>query len=284
VTNAKVTSLSEFVATVRKVRESWRTPAHRELWFRGESRLHDTLLRPELFRPRSNLPLKPTAELLKIENDLYEDFRRCATQFSTETIPDEDWDWDSYFLMQHHGGPTRLLDWSDGALMALHFALRNKKDERSNAVVYVMEPYRLKERIMAESEIEIVKTRWRTYVTSHPSQELDEDDWDRTYLPSDDEDLAELPIPVVPLLLDFPHITRRVAAQRSRFMVFGTAPAWLSAELEKPDSSIRAIPIDGACSYQIRLELRDSGVTESVIFPDLDGLGRELRQLWDDRK
>jgi len=55
-------------------------------------------------------------------------------------------------------------------------------------------------------------------------------------------------------------------------------------EQEKPDSSVRAIPIDGACSYQIRLELRDSGVTESVIFPDLDGLGRELRQLWDDRK
>jgi hypothetical protein len=223
VTNVKVTTLSEFVATVRKVRESWRTPTHLELWFRGESRPHDTLLRPELFRPRADLPLKPTAELLKIENDLYEDFRRCAIQLSTETIPDEDWDWDSCFLMQHHGGPTRLLDWPDGALMALHFALRNKKDERSDAVVYVMEPYRLKERIMAEPEIEIVKTRWRTYVANHPSQELDEDDWDRTYLPSDNEDLAELPIPVVPLLLDFPHITRRVAAQRSRFMVFGTA-------------------------------------------------------------
>ena len=283
-TNAKVTSLSEFVATVRKLRESWRTPPHLELWFRGESRPHDTLLRPELFRPRSNLPLKPTAELLKIENDLYEDFRRCAIQLSTETVPDDDWDWDSYFLMQHHGGPTRLLDWSDGALMALHFALRNKNDERSDAVVYVMEPYRLKERIMAEPEIEIVKTKWRTYVEKNPSQELDADDWDRTYLPSDDEELAELPIPVVPLLLDFPHITRRVAAQRSRFMVFGTAAVWLSEELERADSPLRAIAIDGAFGSKIRLELRDSGVTESVIFPDLDGLGRELRQLWDDRK
>src|SRR5260370_2133220 len=157
--------------------------------------------------------------------------------------------------------------------MELHFALRDKNDDRSDAVVYVIEPYRLKERIMSVPEIDIVKTRWRTYVANNPSQELDEDEWDRTYLPSDEEDLAELPIPVVPLLLDLPHITRRVAAQRSRFMVFWTAPAWLSEELEKLDSSILAIPIDGACSYQIRLELRDSGVTESVIFSDLDGLG-----------
>ena len=105
------------------------------------------------------------------------------------------------------------------------------------------------------------------------------------YLPlDDDEDLMELEIPKVPLLLEFPHITRRVAAQRSRFIVFGTDPNWLAEESQKPDSPIKEIPIDGSFSYKIRLALRDSGVTESVIFPDLDGLGREMRQLWEDRK
>ena len=39
--------------------------------------------------------------------------------------------------MQHHGGPTRLLDWSDGSLMALHFALRNKQGDDSDSIVYV---------------------------------------------------------------------------------------------------------------------------------------------------
>jgi hypothetical protein len=34
----------------------------------------------------------------------------------------------------------------------------------------------------------------------------------------------------------------------------------------------------------MRQELRGCGVTESVIYPDLDGLGREMRQLWDDRR
>jgi hypothetical protein len=30
----------------------------------------------------------------------------------------------------------------------------------------------------------------------------------------------------------------------------------------------------------MRIELRDCGVTESVIFPDLDGLGRKIKQIW----
>jgi hypothetical protein len=31
-------------------------------------------------------------------------------------------------------------------------------------------------------------------------------------------------------------------------------------------------------------ELRQAGVTESVIFPDVDGLGRELPMIWEERR
>jgi hypothetical protein len=48
--------------------------------------------------------MKPVPELLEIEN-----FHRCAIQLLDRTTSDEDWDWDSYFLMQHHNAPTRLL-------------------------------------------------------------------------------------------------------------------------------------------------------------------------------
>lgn len=281
----KVQSLSDFMARVTQLRESWGTPGHKELWFRGETQKHLTCLRPRLYRPGGNLPLKPVFELLRIENDLYEKFQRCAIQLCNEKTAEDDWDWDSYFLMQHHGGPTRLLDWSDGALIALHFALRDKaNDDTRDALVYVLEPDRLIERIEALPDIELAKTKWKAFVQKHPSDDLQEDEWDRSYLPGDDEDLAETPPPRVPLLLEFPHITRRVAAQRSQFIVFGTDPDWLAEELDKPDSPLRTIAVDAATSRRIRRELRDSGVTESVIFPDLDGLGREMKQLWEDRK
>lgn len=91
-------------------------------------------------------------------------------------------------------------------------------------------------------------------------------------------------VPRVPLVLDFTLITRRIAAQRSRFIVFGTEPNWLSGEFNKPDSTIKHIEIAGGSRSKMRQELRGCGVTESVIYPDLDGLGREIRQLWEDRR
>ena len=186
--------------------------------------------------------------------------------------------------MQHHEGPTRLLDWSDGALMALHFAVRNKADDSHDARVYVLEPYRLPEQLKQLPEVKLLEKEWKTYVGNHPSYGLKEDEWEDAYLPADEKDLAELNVPRAPLVLEFPLITRRIAAQRSRFIVFGTDPNWLSEEFKKVDSTIRAIAITSSSRATIRQELRDCGVTESVIYPDLDGLGREMRQLWEDRR
>jgi len=100
----------------------------------------------------------------------------------------------------------------------------------------------------------------------------------------EDEEEPLLATPNVPLLWDSPHVTRRVAAQRSRYMIFGIDPLWLSALAGKNDSHILEIEIPGDSIAPIKQELRDAGITESVIFPDLDGLGRELRQLWESRR
>jgi len=67
-------------------------------------------------------------------------------------------------------------------------------------------------------------------------------------------------------------------------MIFGTDPQWLSALVNRPNSRLRTITITTGSIGRIRQELKDAGVTESVVFPDLDGLGRELRQNWQMRR
>jgi hypothetical protein len=61
--------------------------------------------------------------------------------------------------------------------------------------------------------------------------------------------------------------------------------SWLADEYEKRDF-IKIVDTDPEPEQilKIRTDLREAGITESVIFPDLDGLGSELNQIWEDRK
>jgi hypothetical protein len=279
-------SLSMFLAAVAKIRKRWKVPTRDELWFRAEDAGHrKTRLQPGLYRPRESGLRRSVNTLLELENELYEEFQRCASQLSDARLTSTDWEWDSYFLMQHHGAPTRLLDWTDSALIALHFAIRDKQvPPKGGAIIYVLHPYWLLDQINGDDELKRAKRRWEEYAEKDSSVEAR--DWDRLYLPADDEDFEEklLDTPAIPILVDSPHVTRRIAAQRSRFMIFGTDPLWLSSRLGKKDSHLVSISIPSTSISRIRQQLRDAGVTESVVFPDLDGLGRELKQTWRSRR
>jgi len=278
-------SLDDYLSTVHHIRDEWDIPDHKELWFRAEDETHlETRLQPGLYRPKADGKRKAIHELLELENDLYEEFARCATQLTDLKLDDDDWD--PYFLMQHHGVPTRLLDWSDGALIALHFAVRSKSAPFKNGcVVHVLDPNWLVDLLERDSDQKDAERRWRKYNRSHP-HDTREDDWDLLYLPIDKDDVKDplLAIPKLPLLWDSPHVSRRVAAQRSRFIIFGTDPVWLSNLANKRGSRLYSIQISAGAVPGIKQDLRDAGITESVVFPDLDGLGRELRQVWEARR
>jgi hypothetical protein len=64
-------------------------------------------------------------------------------------------------------------------------------------------------------------------------------------------------------------------------MVFGHDRDYLRKLSALPDARLRAIKIPGECILQMQIDIRDCGVSESVIFPDLDGMGREIKQLWE---
>jgi hypothetical protein len=173
--------------------------------------------------------MKPTSELLKIENELYEEFQRCGVQLCDPRVEEEDWDW--YFLMQHHGAPTRLLDWTDGALIALHFALRDKpKGDLDPALVYVLEPDRLRDQLYALPETALTIKDWRDYAKDDPyykGKEGEWEDWENAYLPGDKESLQKMNIPRCRCSCTFPIL--RAALQPSAVDSWCSVPASLGS-------------------------------------------------------
>ena len=67
-------------------------------------------------------------------------------------------------------------------------------------------------------------------------------------------------------------------------MIFGTDPLWLVKVEKERDSRLVSITIPASSINRIKQELIDAGITESVVYPDLDGLGRELKQAWKARR
>jgi hypothetical protein len=257
----EVSSVSEFLKRAKDIRDDWWSHDQDPWmpWFRGHQRA-DWKLQPRLYR-EYGLSLD---DMLRIEDEIREEFVVRAPALS-HIRPAEQSDWDWYFLMQHFGAPTRLLDWSEGALIGLYFAVRDNLGFY-DAAVWVLDPYKLNERVLGKQEL-ICPT---ISMNSAGKKSL------KCWLPPADlkkKKLRPAPVPILPAQL-----AQRISSQRSCFTLHGSDQNGLD-KLER-DNLLIKIVIPSLNVASIRRDLEIYGIDEVTIFPDLDGLGRCVSARW----
>jgi hypothetical protein len=255
-----VESLGKFLESVKSIRDDWfGNDESLWPWFRGQQRSYWPLV-PKLYREFGDYAVIDEDDT---EREIREEFLiRAPILSDTKPAGNDDWEW--YFLMQHFGTPTRLLDWTEGALIALYFAV---KDNRGfyDAAVWVLDPFDLNRRTIHIGEV---------IPPSAPRVSKKDVARVKPWMPAA---FGRSPrLPCEPIAVYPTHIARRISTQRSCFTVHGTDKDALDRLEQRSKGRLLKIIIPSFRVQSIQRELATSGIDEITIFPDLDGLSRAL--------
>ncbi len=229
--NPTIHSVSEFLQHVEQAKEAEEADLHKEdFLYRGQR--EDKKLVPRLGR------LVPKGKRKEIEALMFDEFKRTSVAL-TDLQPQSDWD--LLALAQHHGLPTRLLDWTYSALAALWFAIEKEpaeiKGEKQNGVVWLL------------------KTRVDDFVNENDQESPFDNVETGIYRPRE--------------------ITRRIAAQRGVFTIhkiMETEGIVVFQTNKKFKARLSKLIVEASAFSHIRKHLDGCGVNRSTLFPDLVGL------------
>jgi len=175
----------------------------------------------------------------KAERKMFDEFKRQAIAFIDEK-PSTDLEW--LTIAQHHGMATRLLDWSSNPLSALWFAVKAPPKSEQGGVLWMFEP--------ADSD----------YTDENKLKNVFENGKTSVFKPK--------------------HIVRRIAAQHGWFTVHGLGsdgskfvPLLSNARLK---DKLTKFIIPSESFSVLRSSLDRAGVNSVTLFPDLDGLAKDV--------
>ena len=257
-------TLAEYVELI----EGLQSKSSGQLWYRGCSKLTHQLC-PSLYRPRENLNALP-ADLSELEAQLVARFRDRSLPYHNRQLSDN---LETLFFMQHYGVPTRLLDWTGNPFHGLFFALRGAKHTRSKTkklsfkdslVVWVLDPALWNQATLAH-----LSYRGGPLDPSH-------DTIGPYKLIGEISNLGTNPVAIYGA-----HNSQRIVAQQGTFVIFGSNTDSMESLYRKgkfPPNSLSRIILGKTAIPRLRESLFSHGITEGALFPDLEGLGRDLRR------
>jgi len=230
---------------------------------------------PYIFRGVSNARYKLDTTLIrlggdyaKLERHLLRNFRKYAHRKIVER--DTLWHWLS--LAQHHGLPTRLLDWTVSPLVAAHFATVNVNRYTVDGAIWMVNHTQAHE-MLPESLQLAASQEGAEYFTVAMLADVVE-----TL-----EDLDSLSCSEFVLFFEPPSMDDRIVNQFALMSVMPAAHAMLDDWLLQYPEIWHKIIIPAELKWEVRDKLDQANITERVLFPGLDGLSKWQKRYYTPR-
>jgi hypothetical protein len=177
-------------------------------------------------------------------------------------------DWEVLVAAQHHGLPTRLLDWTYSPLVAAHFA--------------TVDPYGTTDRAVWRLDWKAVHKRFQLPDLALLIQDLESImGRDQRFTPSA---LFAMPADTRPFacMLEPPSLDARIVAQSAAFTLCSDKRQSFDRFLEQHGlgDALTKLVIPAAERGRIRDQLDMVSVDERRLFPDLDGVAAQLKRYY----
>ncbi len=180
--------------------------------------------------------------------------------------------WNLLAQAQHHGLPTRLLDWTYSPFVALHFVTDDIRRFDEDGTIWCIDYTRTNKQLPPE----LLKSLRREEADAFSTEMLGEV---AASLP-DFEGLREDPFLV---FFEPPSLSPRIVNQFALFSVLSSARMTVEEWLLPRPEVYRRIEIPHELKWEIRDKLDQANVNERVLFPGLDGLCRLLARQYSPR-
>lgn len=208
----------------------------------------------------------------KMESHLLRNFKKYAPINTLIDNYNNLWNWIS--LGQHHGLPTRFLDWTYSPNIALHFLTENLSHFDKDGVIWRVNYIKIKE---------YYPENIKEYLSQNSILALGTDDL-VSEIGRDYNDLLEYSKKNKNCLIFFepPSIDDRIVNQFALFSFMLDVDSNKKAFLEN-NNLLEKIVIKKELKWEIRDKLDQANITERIVYPGLDGISKWITRWYTEK-
>lgn len=214
----------------------------------------------------------------EVENHLIRNFQKYSPINTLVDDYNNIWNWIS--LGQHHGLPTRFLDWTFSPNVALHFMTDDINTFSKDGVIWIVDFVEIKNHLPRDLQNKLNSQKTLSFTSIELKQ----------YIGNSINEIAIYEKTHGDALLFFepPSIDDRIVNQFAMFSFMLNPNSDKKLWLETHKELYKRIIIPAELKWEIRDKLDQSNITERIIYPGLDGiskwLGRWYREKRDENK